>query len=90
MDLITYFFPAKDKNPTTPLPSVKFDKASLKSGDFVWFGHSTLMFRSDKLTVMSDPVFHRASLIPIGGKPFAIQATRSIDQLSSIVTMSWH
>ncbi|MFT6878448.1 MAG: L-ascorbate metabolism protein UlaG (beta-lactamase superfamily) [Granulosicoccus sp.] len=84
MGLTTYIFPAKDKNPTTPLPSVKFEKDQFESGDFVWFGHSTVMFRSDKLTVMSDPVFNRASPIPIGGKPFAMQATPSIDQLPRI------
>ncbi|MFT4727373.1 MAG: L-ascorbate metabolism protein UlaG (beta-lactamase superfamily) [Granulosicoccus sp.] len=84
MDLSTYIFPAKDKNPTMPLPSVKFDKAQFKSGDFVWFGHSTLMFHSNTLTIMSDPVFNRASPIPIGGKPFAMQASPRIDLLPKI------
>lgn len=84
MDLATYIFPDKNKNPTTPLPSIKFDKAQFETGDFVWFGHSTLMFRTNNLTIMSDPVFHRASPIPIGGKPFVMQATPAIDLLPPI------
>ena len=84
MRLITYIFPAKGKNPTKPLPSVEFDKTQFKTGNFVWFAHSTLMFRSNELTVLTDPVFHRATPLPIGYKPFPMSATPNIDLLPEI------
>jgi len=84
MELGAYLFPAKDKNPNTPLPSVKFDKDNLTNGDFVWFGHSTLLFQSNDITILIDPVFNRASPIPIGGKPFDMEVTPTTHMLPSI------
>jgi len=84
MNIAGYLFPAKDKNPNNPLPSVQFDKSNFDSGDFVWFGHSTLMFRSEQTNILIDPVFNRASPIPIGGKPFEMENTPSIKTLPSI------
>lgn len=84
MELATYIFPAKDKNPTKPLPSEEFDNKNFKEQDFVWFGHSTLMFRLSNMNIVTDPVFHRASPIPIGGKPFAMEVTPTIESLPNI------
>lgn len=84
MDLATYLFPAKDKNPSTPLRSVQFEKGDFSNGDFVWFGHSTLMFRTNDINILIDPVFNRASPIPIGGKAFAMEAEHTIDSLPSV------
>jgi len=84
MDIATYLFPADDKNPKSPLPTLAFDKAQFSSGDFVWFGHSTLMFRTDALTVLTDPVFHRASPVPIGGKPFPMSTMPNAEMLPDI------
>ncbi len=84
MELATYLFPAKDKNPDSPLPSIRFEKDSFKNGDFVWFGHSTLMFRSNGINILIDPVFNRASPVPIGGKPFAMKVTPASDVLPPI------
>jgi len=81
MNIAGYIFPAKDKNPSIPLPSVPFDPSNFTSGDFVWFGHSTLMFRSLELNILVDPVFHRASPVPIGGKPFDMKVTPSLAAL---------
>lgn len=45
---------------------------TLKDGEFVWLGHSTVLFRILGKLLMTDPVFHRASPLPIGGKPFKV------------------
>jgi len=84
MDLANYIFPAKDKNPSAPLPSVYFDKSNFSNGDFVWFGHSTMLFRTENTNVLIDPVFNRASPIPIGGKPFDMEFNPSLDTLPKI------
>ncbi|MCL4135029.1 UNVERIFIED_CONTAM: hypothetical protein GTU68_005475 [Idotea baltica] len=84
MELTSYIYPAKDKNPNAPLPSIAFDKTNFDNGDFVWFGHSTLLFRSEQTNILVDPVFNRASPIPIGGKPFKLQIEQNIDALPSI------
>lgn len=84
MDVHMYLFPEKDKNPARPLPSHQFDKTAFKAGDFVWFGHSTVLFRTNTLSILTDPVFNRASPVPIGGKPFEMERTPSVDQLPEI------
>jgi len=84
MGLADYIFPAKNKNPDFPLPSLQFDKNSFDNGDFVWFGHSTLMFRSRQTNILIDPVFNRASPIPIGGKSFEMQVKPKLDALPAI------
>ena len=84
MDLTTYVFPADGKNPSSPLPSVEFDPENFNSGDFVWFGHSSILFRSGELTVITDPVFHRASPVPVMGKPFPLSSTLNVHVLPKI------
>ena len=84
MDMWQYLFPPPDKNPSHPIPSLRFDKSTLKNGDFVWLGHSTVLFRTDNLNILTDPVFNRASPIPIGGKPFEMTETPVIDDLPDI------
>ena len=84
MGLATYLFPAKDKNPTTKLPSVKYEKEGFANGDFVWFGHSTLLFRSDDINILADPVFNRASPIPIGGRAFDVEVAPTVDVLPTV------
>jgi len=84
LDLATYLFPAAGKNPSATLPSLAFNNAKFNAGDFVWLGHSTLMFKTVSSTVLIDPVFNRASPIPIGGKPFVFEVTPTIDVLPAI------
>lgn len=81
LGLTSFLFPDKNKNPNTPLPSLRFDKDDFSDGDFVWFGHSTLMFQSEGTSVLIDPVFNRASPIPIGGKPFVMEVEQTMDTL---------
>jgi len=76
--------PAAGKNPSAPLPSKQFDPSSFTDGDFVWFGHSTVLFKTDGLTVLTDPVFYNASPIPSTIKPFPTRVTNAIEHLPEI------
>lgn len=78
----------KDKNPQAPLPSHALDARPLKEGEFVWLGHSGVLFRLDGKTLLSDPVFYRASPIslpqmplPFVAEPFALQHPLSPENL---------
>lgn len=84
MDLKQYLFPPEGKNPTEPLPSERFNPATFSAGEYVWFGHSTLLFKTTELTILTDPVFNRASPVPVGGKPFAMTETPTADDLPDI------
>lgn len=67
------FYPPKEKNPQKPLPSVKFDKGKIVDVSVTWFGHSSVLIDTASTTIMIDPVFNRASPVPIFGKAFAIE-----------------
>ena len=67
--------PPPGKHPAEPLPSVQPDFAHLQNGDFAWLGHSTVLFKIDGNTLITDPVFYRASPIPIAGSPFPLTHT---------------
>lgn len=74
-------FTPEGKNPSRALPSVKFEPSTLENGDFVWFGHSSVLFRINDLNIITDPVFYRASPIFVGGAPFAYEITPRISDL---------
>ncbi len=84
MELTQYLFPPENKNPSHPIPSIRFNQTTFFDNEFVWFGHSTLLFRTDGLNVLTDPVFNRASPVPIGGKPFVMTETPVIADLPDI------
>ena len=79
--LMNWISPPKDKNPLGLLPTIQFQSDTLTEGKFVWLGHSTLLMNTDGLIIMTDPVFNRASPIPIFGKPFAYENPINIDDL---------
>jgi len=82
--LLEFFLPTAGKNPTQPLPSRRFDPSSFENGDIVWFGHSTILFKTDGLTVLTDPVFNRASPIPFTVNPFPVKVDNPIGVLPKI------
>lgn len=82
--IMGYFIPPKDKNPQKPLPSLKFEKENIKEDSFTWLGHSTILMRTSNITIITDPLFNRASPIPIGGKAFDIENPVSIQDLPKI------
>lgn len=90
--LLQFLFPPKGKNPSQPIISrsltliddAKKLSTTLKDGEFVWLGHSTVIFRLAGKIIITDPVFHRASPVPISGKPFAMTHMPSVDDLPFI------
>lgn len=84
MNISSYLFPPEGKNPGTALPSITFDSSKLSPGSFAWLGHSTIVFKTDSLVVLADPVFNRASPLPVFGKPFPMQATPSLESLPEV------
>ncbi len=82
--LLSFLWPPKNKNPNAPLPSSRLEVQALKDGQFVWLGHSTVLFKTAGKTIISDPVFHRASPIPIGGAPFATKNPTGMQNLPKL------
>ena len=82
--LMNWVFPPKDKNPLEPLPTIQFQRDNLIEGKFAWLGHSTLLMNTDGIIIMTDPVFNRASPLPIFGKPFAFKNPIIIDDLPKV------
>ncbi len=79
-----YFSPPADKNPQSALPSRRLDIELLVPGSFVWLGHSSVLFNTDGKLILSDPVFNRASPVPLIGKAFELQQPTPIDDLPNI------
>lgn len=73
--------PQEGKNPTEPLPSVKFDHHELINNRFVWMGHSTILMNLDGVIILTDPVYHNASPVPGTVEPFEMREPPSIDDL---------
>ncbi|MEL6560278.1 MAG: MBL fold metallo-hydrolase [Bacteroidota bacterium] len=69
--ILEFFFPPEGKNPTKPLPSKKIESAKIKGGTFTWLGHASMLMKTGGLTILTDPVFERASPLPVGVSPFA-------------------
>ena len=82
--IMDWIFQAEDKNPTERLPSEIFHLEQLTEGKFVWLGHATVLMKMNGLVIMTDPVFHRASPIPVFGSPFPIENPTPIDNLPAI------
>ena len=82
--ILDWIFQEDDKNPTKPLPSIRFDSDQLTEGKFAWLGHSTLLMKTNDVVFMTDPVFHRASPVPVMGSSFPVQHPISIDDLPTV------
>lgn len=69
--LVNIISPAKGKHPTTPLPTSPLaDNIPTQNHSITWLGHSTVLFKMGDKTVITDPVFYRASPIALGGKAY--------------------
>jgi len=81
MDLLS---PPIGKNPDQPLPSNAFNKNDFENGDFVWFGHSTILMRLDNTNIITDPVFYSAAPFSFVVKPFEMKVENRISDLPEI------
>ncbi len=77
-----FLFPPEGKNPSQPINSKAL--VPLKNGDFIWLGHSTVLFKTNDTTLITDPVFHNAAPVPFAVKPFAMTHTPRIEDLPFI------
>ena len=82
--IMDWVFQQDDKNPTEPLPSRFLHPDVLTEGKFVWLGHSTLLMKINSVVILTDPVFNRASPVPVIGSPFPVQNPISIDALPAV------
>ncbi len=73
-------FPPKGKNPEQIITE-KINATSLKNGEFIWLGHSTVLFKTDSITIITDPVFHNASPIPFTVRSFKMSPKPTMDDL---------
>lgn len=82
--MLDMLFPPEGKHPSELLPTLKFNKETFKNGDFVWFGHSTALFKTDDKVIMVDPVYHSASPVSFAVVPFDMTNRPSIEELPNI------
>ena len=83
-DLLDWIFKPEGKNPDKPLPSTHLAKDSLVERSFVWLGHSTILMKTSDVVIITDPVFNRASPVPLVANSFAMQNRNTIDDLPVI------
>lgn len=76
--------PPPGKQPGAPLPSQPLQADQLHNGSFAWLGHSTVLFKTADKVFITDPVFYRASPIPLGGRPFPMRHVPRIADLPPI------
>ncbi len=79
-----FLFPPEGKNPRHPIKTVKSSLKALKDGDFVWFGHSTVLFKTDHTTIITDPVFNNAAPVSFLFRPFKMAPSPAIEDLPFI------
>lgn len=76
--------PPKGRVPSQPLPSIPLNINELKHGSIVWLGHATTLIQAGDKRILTDPVFYRASPVPIAGKPFLMTHSHTIAELPSL------
>ncbi len=81
--LKNFLFPPKGKNPQE-LKTCRLEVKHLENGQFVWLGHSTVLFKANNKTIITDPVFHNASPIPLLVKPFKMSYRPKVEDLPMI------
>lgn len=81
---LDFFRSPKGKNPSEALPNRVFNKEIFDNGDFVWLGHSTILTKTNDVTILTDPIFNSASPVQFAVKPFAMQTVNSIDSMPEI------
>ena len=76
------------RSPNEELPSEIFKTIDLDQGEIsvTWFGHSTILMRSNNVTIITDPVFGGGGAGPlsIGPSPFPYENSYSLDDLPDI------
>ena len=87
--LQSVLFPPEGKRPAEPLPNVPFDAkrattAAAQTITATWFGHSSVMVTLGGQTLFFDPVFDRASPLPITGAPFPLKFPIGVEDIPAV------
>lgn len=77
-------FLSKDKKPSKPLPSIKVQEENILDESITWLGHSTVLIKTQNTTIITDPVFYKASPVFFFGKPFEVENKTKISDLPKI------
>ncbi len=81
--LKNFMFPPEGKNPKK-IKSKKMNAKHLKNGQLVWLGHSTVLFKTNNTTIITDPVFHNAAPVSFAVAPFEMTNTPKMEDLPFI------
>ena len=88
-DLLGDYLVSDDcRSPNEELPSEKFELIEIE-GDQIsvtWFGHSTILMRSNNISIITDPVFSDSGAGPlsVGPNPFPFENSYTLDDLPKI------
>ena len=68
-----WFNKSEENEPKDIIPVIKSDLKNLpQEPSLVWFGHSSYLLKLDGKIILVDPVFNRASPVPLFGKPYSM------------------
>ena len=83
-----YMLSGGQRSPSTPLPTKEFSLESLDSEEVsvTWFGHSTILIRSNEITILTDPLFGEENMDPLffGPTPFSLEYSYELEDLPPI------
>ena len=87
-NLADYMVDDSQRSPKTVLPTKKFQLEPLVSDEIsiTWFGHSTLLIRSQNVTILTDPIFGEQNTDPLffGPTPFSFEHRYALNNLPPI------
>ena len=86
--LANYMVGDSQRSPDTVLPTKEFvlEPLDLDEISVTWFGHSTLLIRSNNVTILTDPLFGEGNTDPLffGPTPFPFKYNYALEDLPPI------
>ena len=86
--LANYMVGDSQRSPDTVLPTKEFvlEPLDLDEISVTWFGHSTLLIRSNNVTILTDPLFGEGNTDPLffGPTPFTFEYNYALEDLPPI------
>tara|TARA_B110000305_G_scaffold92768_1_gene104606 strand:+ start:179 stop:1678 length:1500 start_codon:yes stop_codon:yes gene_type:complete len=86
--MAAYMVSGEQRSPGAPLPTKEFILEPLESEEIsvTWFGHSTILIRSNNVTILTDPLFGEDNMDPLffGPSPFSLEFSYELEDLPPI------